>query len=326
MISTRHITAGNSQTPRSIFALLLGVWLSLFTLPVSSDSDDSQELAVFYPDVPDPYVRVFKDMIEGIRQVYPGQVRERILQRGTSYSDIELWLEKKRLKRVIALGNDAMKLSIMLPDSYVSVSGAILAAPINVSNSFTAVSLAPDPDMMFASLKKLAPKIKTIHVIYGEALHGRLMRRALQVASSHELEIKSYLNKDVKQIANLYRGFFETLDSQSEAVWLLQGDPGLRERSILYQVLKAAWNSNILVFSSNPSYVSKGVLFALYPDNTRMGNTLAQTLLARTAGEKPTIVQTRDLLIAVNIRTAEHLGLEISRAQRREIDVIFPRQ
>ncbi len=57
-----------------------------------------------------------------------------------------------------------------------------------------------------------------------------------------------------------------------------------------------------------------------------MGNTLAQKLLARMAGEQAAIVQTRDLLTAVNIRTAEHLDLEISRSQRREIDVIFPRQ
>ncbi len=327
MINSRRNNPGNnSQRPKSILTLLFGLWLLLFTLPVYSDKTGSEELAVFYPDVPDPYVRVFKDIIAGIRETYPGKVRVKMLERGARYSDMASWLENKQLTRVIALGNEAMNLSLMLPDSYVCVSGAVLAAPIEVSDSFSAVTLAPDPDMMFASLAKLAPEIETIHVIYGEKLHGRLIRRAMQVASSHNLKIKSYINKDVKQIANLYRGFFETLDSGSEAIWLLQGDPGLRERSVLYQVLKAAWNSNILVFSSNPSYVSKGVLFALYPDNTRMGNTLAQKLLARMAGEQAAIVQTRDLLTAVNIRTAEHLDLEISRSQRREIDVIFPRQ
>lgn len=326
MIYSRRITPGNSQTPGSILALLFGVWLLLFTLPVFSDNTSSDELAVFYPDVPDPYVRVFKDMITGIRQSYPGKVREKMLERGASYTDIESWLEKKQLTRVIALGNHAMNLSLGLPDDYVTVSGAVLSVPVDVDDSVSAVTLAPDPDMMFASLKQLAPGIQTIHVIYEEKLHGRLMRRAMQVASSHDLKIKSYSAGNVSEIANLYREFFETLDSGSDAVWLLQGDPGLRERSVLYQVLKAAWNSKLLVFSSNPSYVSKGVLFALYPDNTRMGNTLAQKLLARTAGEQPAIVHTRDLLVAVNIRTAEHLGLEISRSQRREIDVIFPRQ
>jgi putative ABC transport system substrate-binding protein len=124
----------------------------------------------------------------------------------------------------------------------------------------------------------------------------------------------------------LYRKFFKTLEAGKEAVWLLQGDAGLRERSVLYNVLKESWNNGILVFSSNPSYVSKGVLFSLYPDNRRMGSALASKLLARKAGEKPTIEQTRDLLIAVNIRTAKHLGLDVSRSQRREFDVIFPRQ
>ena len=310
----------------STLAVLLGLFLLLLTLPVLSDEDGAAGVLVLYPDVPDPYIRIFNDIIGGIREAYPGVVYEQIIERGASVAAIESRLEKNHLTELIALGNDAMKLSQQLPDSYLAVSGAVLAAPLVVGDSFTAITLAPDPDLMFRSLKQLAPGIETVHVIVGEILHARLIRRANQVASSHDLKIKSYAAESVRDIAHQYRNFFKSLEAGKEAVWLLQGDAGLLERSVLYQVLKESWNSNILVFSSNPSYVSKGVLFALYPDNTRMGETLADKLLARKAGEKPTIEQTRDLLIAVNIRTAEHLGLDVSRSQRREFNVIFPRQ
>ena len=32
----------------------------------------------------------------------------------------------------------------------------------------------------------------------------------------------------------------------------------------------------------------------------------------------------RDLLISVNVRTAEHLGLEITSRQKRAFDLVFP--
>jgi putative ABC transport system substrate-binding protein len=295
-------------------------------LPVSARADVTDDILVLYPDVPDPYIRVFTDIIDGIRSTHPGSVNDRVLPRNARLDDVVAILDSTQLNTVVALGNQAMDMVQQLPSGYLSVSSAILAAPVNVAPDFTAITLAPDPDELFRELVALAPHVKTVHVSYQQVLHGRLMERARAVAASHGLNLEVHRFETLTESANWYRSIFKTLDPKAESVWLLQGDIALRERSVLYHVLKAAWNRKLLVFSSNPSYVSKGVLFSLYPDNQGLGRSIARALAAKRNGDNIGIQHTRDLLIALNIRTAEHLGLNISRARLREIDVVFPRQ
>jgi putative ABC transport system substrate-binding protein len=307
--------------------LSLGGWfcLTLLAFPLVAD-DAVGEIAVFYPDVPDPYVRVFIDIIDGMRAAYPGKIRDKVLDNNASSGDVESWLRQNGLTSVVALGNQAMTLVNQLPRDFSTVTGAVLAAPTTVADDFTAITMAPDPGELFKELRELAPDIRTVHVIYEEELHGRLLERARQAARQQGLTVVSYRFESVAESANLYRKLLTTLDSGRESVWLLQGDSALRERAVLSEVLREAWNSRLLVFSSNPSYVSKGVLFSLYPDNARLGQAIAQTMVAKSRGSNGGIEQTRDLLIAVNVRTAEHLGLNISRSQRRSFDVVFPRK
>ncbi len=306
--------------------LVCGIQLLLLAIPVFAQGDVADDIVVLYPDVPDPYVRVFTDIIEGIRAGYPGEVKDRVLARNASLDDVVAIMDSTQLKTVVALGNQAMDFVQQLPPSYLTISSAILAAPVTVEPDFTAITLAPDPDEMFRELVALAPEIKTVHVIYQQKLHGRLMQRAKAVAAAHGLQLEAYLIESLSESASRYRALFKTLAPGQDSVWLLQGDIALRERSVLYHVLKGAWNRKLLVFSSNPSYVSKGVLFSLYPDNQGLGNSIAKALVAKRDGNNIGIEHARDLLRAVNIRTAEHLGLNISRARIREIDVVFPRQ
>ena len=97
------------------------------------------------------------------------------------------------------------------------------------------------------------------------------------------------------------------------------------ERAILPLTLRESWNRNIAVFSSNPSHVPRGVLFSLYPDNRAMGRTLAAMAVEEGNGAA-SIEPLGDLRVAVNLRTAEHLGLDLSSRQRREFDLVFPPQ
>jgi putative ABC transport system substrate-binding protein len=67
----------------------------------------------------------------------------------------------------------------------------------------------------------------------------------------------------------------------------------------------------------------------MYPDNAKMGQSLAKLALKTAkAGSKKTntMLPLRDLLIAFNVRTAEHLGLDVDRKQRDEFDLVFPPQ
>ena len=87
-------------------------------------------------------------------------------------------------------------------------------------------------------------------------------------------------------------------------------------------VLRAAWDRNLVVFSSNPSHVPKGALFALFPDNNAMGRHLAQQL-RKPASASARLLPLEQLDTAINIRTADHLGLGLSAGDAR-FDMVFP--
>jgi putative ABC transport system substrate-binding protein len=68
--------------------------------------------------------------------------------------------------------------------------------------------------------------------------------------------------------------------------------------------------------------VPKGALFALFPDNNAMGRRLAQ-LLREPAPAAARLLPLEQLDTAINIRTADHLGLGLSAADAR-FDMVFP--
>jgi putative ABC transport system substrate-binding protein len=112
-----------------------------------------------------------------------------------------------------------------------------------------------------------------------------------------------------------------------EALWVPQDESVLDENSLLPVLLKEAWDRNLVLFSSTPEYVKKGALFSLYPDNTGMGRSLAALALQQAQEPRPkgsALLPLRDLLIAVNLRTAEHLGLRFPGQEMRKFDLVFP--
>jgi len=81
------------------------------------------------------------------------------------------------------------------------------------------------------------------------------------------------------------------------------------------------------VFSSSFGHVRRGVLFSLYPNNVEMGRRLAGSALGFLASGDHGVrgmIPLREVLMAVNLRTAKHLGLNPGRSQG--FDMAFPEQ
>ena len=114
---------------------------------------------------------------------------------------------------------------------------------------------------------------------------------------------------------------------QDTALWLLQDSKVVDSKVVLPFILEKAWQKHIVVFSSALSHVKKGVLFSMYPNNEAHGEQLASLLLQESRGssnQRNTLSPTNGLQDAINSRTAEHLGLNLSRSKLREFDVVFP--
>lgn len=163
-------------------------------------------------------------------------------------------------------------------------------------------------------------------VVYNPQRNDWLVRLARDAAKQHGLELVAHEARDLATAARLYEATFATSDGRRDAVWLPQDSTTVDESTILPLVLRESWNRNVPVFSSSFLHVKKGALFALYPNNVELGKTLASSADAAIAGEhrRRTVLPLRDVQIAVNLRTASHLGVQIGYQQQRSFDMTFP--
>ena len=120
-----------------------------------------------------------------------------------------------------------------------------------------------------------------------------------------------------------YQSIFSSSDARHDTVWLPQDSTTVEESAVLPLVLQEAWNRNMAVFSSSLSHVKRGVLFSLYPDNMGLGRNLAQVALSNADGASG-LVPLKDVLVAVNLRTASHLGLNLGNKPQQNFDLVFP--
>ena len=93
-------------------------------------------------------------------------------------------------------------------------------------------------------------------------------------------------------------------------------------------LLRTAWDEGLPVFSSNVAHVRRGALFALYPDNIGLGHHLGTTAMSMlSSGSSPPrgLQALRQVLTAVNVRTARHLGLDLE-ASAQAIHLVLPEQ
>ncbi|PCJ47533.1 MAG: hypothetical protein COA99_00540, partial [Moraxellaceae bacterium] len=232
--------------------------------------------------------------------------------------------------------------AILSPDS--SVLLALQQPSMLASTAFTplrqprlpdlTVSLTPAPEQLFNQLRNLAPNIRGVHVVYHKN-DTELINDARAAAKRFGLNLTVHQAQDLKQSALAHSQLMANLKSETEALWLLQNPEVVDNHLILPMVLKTAWQRKFVVISNNFSHVKHGVLFTLYPDNYRLGKHLwqsgadlviaAESPASTTLLKLPQLEWLQQTRLAVNIRTARHLGLKFSERQQRQFDLIFPR-
>lgn len=284
-------------------------------------------IAVIYPDIGEPYRTVFEQIIVGIKDKAKTQTVDYALKPDADIDELKNVLRQQDAKVVIALGRQGMNIASTLDRNIGVVVGGVIMPPENAMRGLPVNSLSPDPALLFAHLKGLTPDVRRVITVYDPRRNGWLIPLAKQAALSQGLELAAYEAQDLRSAVRRYQDIFAAADSRRDALWLLQDSTTVEEGLVLPLVLQESWNRNLAVFSSSFSHVRRGVLFSLYPDNVGLGRHLADTALAFLAsgdyGEHG-IILLRDVLTAINLRTAKHLGLNTNRQQ--DFDLVFPEQ
>lgn len=290
-------------------------------------ADSGGIVAVVYPDVGEPYRAVFQKILEGIDNRLRGRVVSiAVGSRPTTAQELADDLRRQDVRVVVALGRQGLTAVSGLEQKLPVVAGAVVNIPEGDLRTITLHSLAPDPGLLFQRLKSFLPEVKRVFVVYDAASSAWQIRLAREAAKAQGLELVVTEVTDLKAAARAYRSIFEMADPHRDAIWLLQDPLGAEESTVLPFVLEEGWTRSVPVFSSNLAHVRRGALFTLYPDNEELGRRLGSTALSLLAGNGPTgPLPLKEVLLAVNQRSAHHLGINVNPRQQG-IDLILPAQ
>ncbi len=285
-------------------------------------------LVVIYPDIGEPYRTVFTSIIEGIEEIAKARVRSIAIAANADPAELNNQLKQSGTKVVIALGQQGWRASVGLEKDIAVVVGCVLKMPDGGNRTVMGISLTPDPAQLFGRLKSLQPSVKKVHVVYSAQANEWLIKVAREAARAQGLELVAHEARDLSGAAKLYESIFANATSGKDAVWLPSDSTTVDENTILPLVLQESWTRGVPIFSSNFAHVKKGALFALYPNNFELGRDLASVALGAIGPEADrrgfSLLQA--LNVAVNLRTASHVGISIASQQQRSFTSIFPEQ
>jgi putative ABC transport system substrate-binding protein len=284
----------------------------------------AETIGVLYPDIGEPFRKVFSEIIDGIEEQASARVRSYPVSANQDGAELAAALRRNGTRVVVALGRQGIRAAAALDLPLGVVVGGV--ATVADAERQVGISLTPDPVLLFAQLKILAPGVRRVVVIYHPTNNDWAIKLAREAARAQGLELAAYEARDTAAAARLYESFFASADGRRDALWLPLDAVTVDEATIVPMVLREAWGRNVAVFSSSFLHVRKGALFALYPNNQELGRDLASLALGLASGEPPRrgVTPLRQVYNALNLRTAGHLGIAPGARVLRSFDFLFP--
>lgn len=285
-----------------------------------------EAVPVIYPDIAEPFRSVFGTIVEGIEERLPLRTEKLLVPPQGSTAGLLAELQRRQPRLVLALGRAGLRVALALDPSVDIVGGGIISPTEADARAAALLSLTPDPLLLLQRLRSLLPGVRRVTVVYAGRHSAWLMRLAQDAARQLGLELRALEAEELKAALRHYQDFFTQAGAQ-DALWLPQDAATVDEATVLPLVLQESWNHNVALFSSNVAHVRRGALFSLYPNNRELGRSLgtaALALLTRMPGASRGAQPLRDVLGALNTRTANHLGLNLSPQLQRSFELLLP--
>lgn len=277
------------------------------------------DLTVVYPQVKAPYNEIFEQIIRGIEHQQQDGLQLYPLDGKSPLENTAKELSRDPTNLVIALGKSGYQVAQQIQQTNSVVVSALPLQPGGIAG----ISLLTDPKVLFTSLKMLAPAIKKVHVVHTDTSRW-LIQIAVAQAPDFGIEVIPEEVKDLKDAVKTYQDLLQSIDPASNAVWLPFDAITANEQVILPQVLELAWERNIVLFSSKPEHAKRGALFSTFPDHFELGRELVILVQQLQQGKAAaTVVPLQKVQLAVNLRTAAHLGMEYKQEVLRQIPITF---
>jgi putative ABC transport system substrate-binding protein len=313
----RTLSAGMLLAMRLLLFCLASNFLFLLC---ASGALSADRFAIIYPEVSSPYSAIFQTIIQGVKSQDSAYYQLFPLREDQNIDQLRSQIEAAQLSGIIALGKRGYQTTQLMAMPLPTVIGALPLIP----NGISGISLSADPERIFAKLKSLVPETKQVFVVYSPKANGWLLPYAEKAAQKHGLLFEAFAAKDLRETMLLYRQLLLKIRGRSNTIWLPLDKLTADENIVLPMLLQEAWDKDLVIVSSKPTDVQRGALFSMYPDNFGLGQELAENLRQQQKQGKTGVVPLKMLHLAVNLRTAAHLGLNFSNSQQQTFHLSFP--
>ena len=171
-------------------------------------------------------------------------------------------------------------------------------------------------------LRTIVPTLTRIGVLYNPNKTGRALKRARGEAKKLGLDLVAHAVTSPKEVPTALR----EIVPQVQALWLLPDSTVLTEDSFDF-LLKVTLEHNVPVVGFSSGLVQKGALvstYIRYDDVGKQAAELAQALLNE--GRSRTLngmIAPKPLRLAINLKTANFLGLSVSPHALNRFDTRF---
>ena len=280
-------------------------------------SSPGAQLAVVFPQVRQPFQKVYQTIAKGAAEGFAGPTSEIILDADKPATDLESRIADHM---VVALGGRGITELQPMTLAHQLVVGAVSRRIPHVYG----MSMVPEESLIVTKLHVLAPEVRRVFVIVRS--HDNIIDPKSAQLAFNQLGIQLHIHEaeDLRAAAGIYRKVIRSLGS-GDAVWIPSGDRFVGN-ALLSILLQASWKSEFVVFSSNPTHVKRGALFSVYPDNFQMGVRLGELARKIAEGEQQQagMEPLQSVFVTLNERTSNHLGILLTDDMKEHIDLVLP--
>lgn len=275
------------------------------------------QLAVVFPQVRQPFQKVYQTIAKGAAEGFAGPTSEIILDADKPATDLESRIADHM---VVALGGRGITELQPMTLAHPLVVGAVSRRIPHVYG----MSMVPEESLIVTKLHVLAPEVRRVFVIVRS--HDNIIDLKSAQLAFNQLGIQLHIHEaeNLRAAAGIYRKVIRSLGS-GDAVWIPSGDRFVGN-ALLSILLQASWKSEFVVFSSNPTHVKRGALFSVYPDNFQMGVRLGELARKIAEGEQQQagMEPLQSVFVTLNERTSNHLGILLTDDMKEHIDLVLP--
>ena len=247
----------------------------------------------------------------------------------SSAQELDARLNEVGAQIILALGTDAARMvqdcHSEVPSVFSMVSepgqSGLLNSGGNGGTPMTGVCLDVPVEDQFVSLLEVVPRAKKIGVIYNPQESQFLVDEARNAANRMGLGLVTY---PIHSEAEVPEGL-NSLRPKIDALWLVSDRTVLTTQSLQF-VFLYAFQTNLPLMGLSEHFVKMGALFAVGPDyqdvGMQSGEFAAQILRGRDPDELP-VASPRKVLLSLNLRTAEIIGLSIPEGVVRKAASVY---